>query len=324
MSSLQVDIDLLTQFENGLNERWPERSQIPATVLGYGEISTVLEIDAEGQREFAFKRMPMFNSNEEAEAYEALYKAYIEALQQSIGIQLLPEAIVRLQNNRGRFVAYIAQQKLPAEAIGHKLIHHVSRADIRRLVQAVLHESKKLFDFNAQHQGEIELGFDMQISNWAVVGFDPQRSELPDPIELVYFDTSAPLLRRNGHEQLNPELFLRSAPSFMRWIIRLLFLQDVLTRYYDFRKVAVDLIANFYKEQRPDLVPALVEVVNQFFANEVGQANDEPIGIKEVESYYREDKLIWQVYLTFRKIDRALHRMLRKNYPYILPEKIER
>ena len=39
--------------------------------------------------------------------------------------------------------------------------------------------------------------------------------------------------RIEGAEQLNAELFLRSAPSFLAWILRLLFLEDVVDRYYD-------------------------------------------------------------------------------------------
>jgi hypothetical protein len=48
-------------------------------------------------------------------------------------------------------------------------------------------------------------------------------SELGQEIELIYFDTSNPLMQKGGQEQLDPELFLRNAPSFLVWIIRLLF-----------------------------------------------------------------------------------------------------
>lgn len=131
-------------------------------------------------------------------------------------------------------------------------------------------------------------------------------------------------MQKNGVEQLDPELFLRNAPSFMVWIIRLLFLEDVMTRYYDFRQVAVDLIANFYKEQRPDLIPDLVDTVNGFFSAEIGEGGFEPITEKEVRAYYREDAWIWRIYLAFKKVDRSLHRLLGKDYPYVLPEKIKR
>ena len=183
---------------------------------------------------------------------------------------------------------------------------------------------KKVFDFNRLHQGEIEVGFDGQISNWAIIGFDPQKPNLEEPVQLVYFDTSTPLTRKNGREQLDPELFLRSAPSFLVWLLRLLFVEDVMTRYYDFRRVAVDLIANFLKEQRPDIIPDLIHEANTLLSSHDPEGEFTPITIKEVHSYYREDAMIWRLYLAFRKVDRFLHGFLGQAYPYVLPEKIRR
>ncbi|HIP96973.1 MAG TPA: hypothetical protein EYH32_07145, partial [Anaerolineae bacterium] len=303
MSGLKIDPRLLSEFEEGLNPRFPERSVIPARVLGYGEISTVLEIGTGAARELAYKRLPMFGSEEEAERYEALYAEYVQVLQERIGIRVVPSETIRL-TGRGRVIVYIVQEKFPPEAFGHKAIHRLPLDDVERLVLAALGETKKVFDFNSD---ELAIGFDGQISNWAILGFDPEAPELGEDVELVYFDTSSPLLRKHSQEQLDPELFLRSAPSFLVWIIRLLFLEDVMTRYYDFRHVVVDLIANFYKEQRPDLIPGLVDTVNRFFATEVREGRFEPITVKEVRDYYREDAWIWRVYLAFRKMDRTLH-----------------
>jgi len=129
----------------------------------------------------------------------------------------------------------------------------------------------------------------------------------------------------NGVEQLDTELFLRSAPSFLVWILRLLFLKDVVNRYYDFHRVAVDLVANLYKEHRADLIPDAIHVVNDFFASEARDLNIAPLTEKEVRDYYQEDAQIWSLYFTMRKMDRFLRtRVLRGEYPYILPEKIVR
>jgi len=322
---LKINIELLKQFEKGLDPRFPERSAIPARVLGYGEISTVLELGTGSERDLAYKRLPMFRTEEEARNYQALYQEYVEVLGDGVGLRLVPSETVRfMDEERDRVVVYIVQQKQPAEAIGHNAIHRLSPDDVRKLVLAVLRETKKVFDFNRQHSGQLEVGFDGQISNWAIIGFDPEIPALGEEIELVYFDTSTPLMQKNGVEQLNPELFLRSAPSFLVWIIRLLFLEDVMTRYYDFRQVLVDLIANFYKEQRPELIPDLVNTINGFFSAEIGEDEFEPITVKEVQAYYREDAWIWRIYLAFRKLDRSLHRLLGRDYPYVLPEKIKR
>jgi len=316
---------LLRQFEKGLDPRFPEYSEIPARVLGYGEISTVFEIGADAQTRLAYKRMPMFKTSEEVNSFEALYKKSIAVLQDQIGLRVVPSEIVRLVNeDGGRITVYIVQEKLPRETIANHAIHFLKPKEVRRLVLAILGEMKRVFDFNRDHEHELELGFDGQISNWAIAGFDPDKPRLGNEIELIYFDTSSPLLREHGTEQLNSELFLRSAPSFLVWIIRLLFLEEVMTRYYDFRNVAIDLVANFYKEQWPDLIPTLVECVNDFFAEERRDANFKPITVKEVRAYYREDALIWRLYLAFRKIVRSLHRLVGKEYPYILPEKIIR
>jgi len=97
-----------------------------------------------------------------------------------------------------------------------------------------------------------------------------------------------------------------------------------MTRYYDFRRVAVDLIANFFKEQRPELIPDLVNEVNALLSQQDLEGGFTPITIKEVRSYYREDAMIWRLYLAFRKVDRFFHGLLKREYPYVLPEKIKR
>jgi hypothetical protein len=325
VSAFKIDLELLRQFEKGLNPRFPERSEIPTRVLGYGEISTVLEIGMGSARDLAYKRMPLFQTEQEAESYEALHREYVQVLQDRIGLRVAPSNTVRLVDERkDRVVVYIAQKKLPSEAIGHRAIHRVPPGDVRRLVLAVLRETARVFAFNRQHKGKLEVGVDGQISNWAVANLNPQAPGLDDEIELVYLDTSTPLVCQDGVEQLDPELFLRSAPSFLVWLLRLFFLEDVMTRYYDFRRVTVDLVANFYKEQRPDLVPELVDTVNGFFSAETREGRFEPITVDEVRAYYREDAWIWRLYLAFRKVDRSLHRLLGKDYPYVLPGKTKR
>ena len=67
---MQVDIELLKEFERGLDPAHPEKSKIPARVLGYGEISTIFEIQAETTKNLACKRMPIFKTKDEVAEYE--------------------------------------------------------------------------------------------------------------------------------------------------------------------------------------------------------------------------------------------------------------
>lgn len=306
-------LELLQNFERGLDPQNPERGKIPARVLGYGEISTVFEIDAEGLRGLAFKRLPLFYNQTEVEQYTAVFLEYNRLLEQEVGIRLPPHDYAIVANAKGRPIFYIVQQKLPVESIGNRAIHRLSREQTQALVRRVLQHARKVWDFN-RRQDRVQVAIDGQISNWVM-----------DGDILVYVDTSTPLFRVNGVEQLNTELFLRSAPSFLVWILRLFFLKDVVNRYYDFHRVAVDLVANFYKEQRADLITDALQVVNDFFAGDARELNIAPLTEKEVRDYYKEDALIWSLYFSMRQVDRFLRlHLLRGEYPYILPEQIVR
>jgi hypothetical protein len=181
-----------------------------------------------------------------------------------------------------------------------------------------------VWEFN-RRQDHVQLSLDGQISNWSIEDLDPAQPYVDSDTPLLYVDTSTPLFRVDGQDQLDAEIFLRSAPSFLAWILRLLFLEDVVDRYYDYRRVTIDLVANLEKEQRGDLIPQVLDQANDFFGSEAASLGIEPIAQKEVESYYREDALIWTLYLSFRRIDRFLRtKILRRDYPYILPGKIKR
>lgn len=312
-AEIAVDLDFLRRFEAGLDPARPERSAIPARILGYGEISAVIACDA-GNPALAYKRMPLFESGAEAVEYVGLYEAYTAVLAQA-GLSPIPGKMVWLPKAKGRgAVIYLVQPKLAAESIAPAALQQLDPAGARALFAAVLDEFAKVFACNAANRAELEIGFDGQLSNWAVAGFDPTR--------LIYFDTGTPLLRRNGREQINAEIFLRSAPSFLAWLLKRLFLADVVGRYYDRRKVCIDLLANLYKEQRPDLIPEVAALCNERWAE--GNGAFPPITPAEVQAYYREDATIWRLYLGARRLDRRLHELLGKPYPHILPGNIKR
>jgi hypothetical protein len=321
---MQIEIELLKDFESGLDPEHPEQSKIPAKVLGYGEISTIFEIDTPATRDFACKRMPIFQTREEIEHYARIYTDYNDMLQKEIGINVPDFGFTWFTADDGKKVAFDLQRKLPAESIGNRAIHMMDTDNTRALFFCVLRELMKVWSFNQAHPARA-LGIDGQISNWSIAGLNAANPQISADTKLLYIDTSTPMMKKNAVEQLDPELFLRSAPSFLRWLIRWLFLEGVMTRYYDARLVTIDLIANFYKEQRPELVPLLVAAANDFYRTEGSKLDLAPFTEKDVSAYYREDKTIWIVFLALRHFDRWLHKhILRKPYVYILPGKIRR
>ena len=320
--TITYDQAFLEQFEEGLDPLDPEHSRIPARVLGYGEMSTVMTISG-ADPGLVFKRMPMFQSESELEPYLALYDGYLEHMI-AAGIVMVPAAITSVTSSSGDVVAYIIQEKLDSRTLVNKAIHTCSDVEVERLFAAIVDSLGQVFAYNSAHKRAVEIGIDAQMSNWAIINYDVESGTIPDPVELIYIDTSSPLLRLNGEEQLDPELFMRSAPSFLRWVLRLLYLEDMLNRYYDRRQVTIDIVANLYKEKRTEVIPTLLAQANEFLVKNSDGEPMEPITEREVAGYYKEDARIWTVYLGFRRIDRWIHRALGKPYPYVLPGRVER
>ncbi|MBW1846057.1 MAG: hypothetical protein JRG81_09640 [Deltaproteobacteria bacterium] len=308
---MRIDKDLLSRFEHGLDPQNIEESVISAEIIGYGEISSIFKIG--GDDETACKRMPLFIDRSSAEKYEKQYHEYCGLLGKA-GITLPEHETVIIDDVPDRPVTlYIVQEKLPENRLGHRLINQLGPEDFEKMIEKIVSDIAKIWAFNRTALPALELAIDGQLSNWVWV--DEKKG-----LTMYYIDTSTPLYRKEGNEQLDPELLLQSAPSFLRWLIRWLFLDDVMNRYYDQRLVYIDLAANLFKEQRPDLIPATMDIINRHINDSKG-----PLTFKEVEKYYKEDKLIWTLFLAFRRIDRWLTtKIFRKRYEFILPGKIKR
>ncbi len=305
---MHIDEHLLYQFEAALNPQDINNSPIPATVLGFGEISAIFQIGTDTSA--AYKRMPLFQDRPSAERFVRNYREYCRLLSEA-GLTLPKEKTAIIQVPGRPVVCYIAQELLPPDCFGHRLIHVLETREIYLLIERITMEISKVFSFNRSSLPSLELALDGQISNWVFLGDDSQ---------MIYIDTGTPLYRKDGVERLDPELFLQSAPGFLRWIIRKMFLEDVMNRYYDPRQVFMDLAGNLYKEQRADLVPLAVEIINNHVSGTMS-----PLSVKDVKRYYREDKLIWTIFLAFRRFDRWYKTgLLRKRYEFILPGKIKR
>ncbi|MBI9083244.1 MAG: hypothetical protein JEZ11_06560 [Desulfobacterales bacterium] len=306
---MDIDTSLLQRFEDGLDPQHLERSEVPAELIGYGEISAIFRI---GDAPVAYKRMPLFADRTEAQAYADMYREYCELLGRT-GLTL-PETETALVEIPGRPVAlYLAQALLPAERIGNRLMHTLPAQDALALVERVVGEMKKVWAFNETVGPDLEIAMDGQISNWALLESNGKE-------KIVYIDTSTPFIRKAGAHQLDPELLLQAAPGFLRWLVRWLFVADVLNRYYDPRLVLIDLTGNLFKEQLPDLVAPVIDTINRAMGDDIT-----PLTLEEVEKYYREDKFIWALFLFLRRMDRWLTtKLFRKRYEFILPGKIKR
>lgn len=320
---MNIDIELLKEFEKTLDTVNPEKGKIPIKILGFGEISLVFEI-LNDPAHLAYKRIPIFDNEKQVKRHIWAYKEYCRILSEEIGLNLPQSDAIWFKNEKDEIKFYCIQQKIDPEAVGNKVIHQISDDEIETLVVLAMRELKKVWTLNKENS-VLDVGLDGQISNFVVVDYDHKNPKINDTSKLLYLDTSTPMFRKNNIEAMEAELFLKSAPSFLRFLIKALFVQEVVDRYYDWRLVAIDLIANFFKEQKPEIIPRLIRRINQFYREEAEDFNIDPINFEEVHKYYKNDKMIWVIFQNARKLDRFLKaKLFKKKYDFYLPEKIER
>ncbi len=309
-----ADPELLKAFEDQLDPANPTAGSIAAHIVGYGEISTVFELDdAPG---LVFKRMSAFRDAAEVEAYQGVIEEYLLLLRE-VGIDPVASSFHHVVNRFGDHSLYIAQEKVPRECLGNILLREADDATFERMLDITLDNLEAVWTRNAE-RGEAErIGIDTQISNWA---FLPEEGGGLRP---VYFDFGTPFIRRDGAEVLDGEVHLRSMPFFLVWVVRTFFLQDILDTYYSLRTVLLDLLGNFQKEGRADRIePACMRINERFKEGPLAIA---PIGAEEVEKYYKEDSVMWELLLNFRRFDRFVKTvLLRHRYRFILPGRVER
>ena len=217
-----------------------------------------------------------------------------------------------------------AQSMLPSGHFGSAMLQWESDADCLALFEAGLNQVEKVWKFNRANEDGLELALDLQLSNWAVVSSEA-RPRITADTPLAYIDITTPLLRCGGKEQLNTNAFIRGCPALLRWPVRRFMAEGVVSRYYDPRTCVMDVIGNCIKEGREDLVPAMTDAVNAFFARRPASLDLAPIAVADVFRYYREDALIFVIFLALKRMDRLIKSgVLRQPYDYILPERIER
>jgi len=300
---MQINPTLIQDFECGLNPQYPEKSTIPATIVGFGEISSIFKINP--YHDWVFKRLPLFNTTAQAIQYIEKYKLYTAYLKQA-GLSLPLDDTFVISSKK--VVLYVAQKALNKVDLCQNKLHSLPAKEVIMMLESIFIAIKKLADFN-KNGNSVLLSIDGQVSNWALVENN-----------LFYFDTSTPLFKINGAEQMNPELLLNSTPKALRWIISLFFLKEVMNRYYDLRLIYIDLIANLYKEQTPEYIVPAINLANDLLPKSIKK-----ITRVEVAKYYKNDKLIWRLFLSFRRIDRWFSKnILRKQYEFILPGTIKR
>ena len=314
---MDINTKLLGEFEDSLNPAFPEKSGIPPEILGYGEISTTFFLAS--MPDVAFKRMPPFGNSDQIKVYKAAVKKYCSLLTEICGIRVADFAFYEFFNCHKEHILYVAQPRLSQETIGHNILKGGTRVELETMISALLERFIRLLKFNHENRQNASIGLDGQLSNWSFQ-FSGENDTNP-----VYFDITTPLFRVNGQEQLDTEIFLKSCPSFLVWLVRWQFLHEILDRYHNLRMILIDIVANFYKEGRQDLIDPALSIINAYLGKNNLDARIPILEKVEIDSYYKNDAFIWSLFLSLRRFDRFMKtKLFRQRYNFILPDKIVR
>lgn len=265
-------------------------------VLGYGEISTVLRLDA-AAGSFACKRLPPFPDREAFDRYVEVLGDYLARLEGN-GVDPIPTEVRVV--SAAPVIGYCVQPLVPEERLATRVLAGADavagRALLREIAVAVTTVIRP------------DLGLDAQLSNWVV---EPDGS-------LRYLDVTTPMLRDDaGRERLDTDVFLASLPWALRGGVRRFLLGEILGHYYSARSALVDFVANLHKEGLEQWVAPACE--------ELAEHLDPPITPREARRYYRSDALMWGALQRLRRADRAWQRRVRRRrYPFLLPGRIDR
>lgn len=290
------------------------RPCLKVTLLGFGEISRVLDLegsplalwcDPETGKpvRMVFKKMLPFPSREAAEHHAHWYMEYNRLLRDKVGIEVPPFDVRIVGKGPGPVIAYMLQGRInPEQVCVGKFLEKLTLDSAAVLYSMILKEYGKVYRFNKEHAVEgLKLGIDGQIPNWAF------REKVDDPgaltghEDLIYLDTTVPMIRLNGQDVIDPEIYFLTLPAFARNLIKALNLhKKVLDRYYNFRTVMLDFVSNFIVRHRPDLVPTLIELSNEAISSIFREEKWSPITKEEVWKYYREDVFIWRLWRSLK------------------------
>lgn len=292
-----VGVDDLDMLEARFQRAFATGTDGELDVIGYGEITSVVAWRGP-DGPVAAKRLPAFRGGRGVDAYLTVLGDYLDRLGRA-GVDVVPTTAERLTLKDGNVAVYLIQPMIGEHLLGHRYLREASEDDAAALFERVFDGLESAIGSN--------IGFDAQISNWALVDDSAW-----------YFDVTTPLLRdETGEDRLDAGIFLASLPWPLRGVVRRFMVRGIIDEYFDVRTTMLNLLAQFYKEQLAGLIPLGLERANARL--------ERPISPEEVRRYYAKDARLWEFLQRLRRVDRWWHlRVLRRAYSFLLPGRIER
>ena len=285
-----LENDVLAALETGDQSR--------LTVLGFGEVSTVLSIGCD-DAELACKRLLPYRTEAEARRSAEVIERYVELLTER-GVDVVAST-VQVIRSKDDFVVYVVQPALDPGTLGPAYLRALPADETRAAIHRILEVLK----------GAVSpvLAPDGQLSNWAFVGDG-----------LRYLDVTSPFLRDEaGNDVFDFEQVVRVLPRWLRYPVRKWGIKSTLDTYFSLRGQAIDLLGNLEKEGLGHLIGDLVPTANETLEL------DPPITEARVRAYYTNDA---RMYAFMQAASRSHcwveHHVLRRPYPFLPKPRLQR
>lgn len=265
------------------------------------------------------KRMSGFPSRERALAYVAAVERYLAALA-ALEVPVAPTELVRLEPAPRRHVVYLLQPRLDPARFGNVVLREGPLEDLLALLGGVLELVRRVLAANRSREDGVEMAIDAQLSNWSWAAAD-----VPGPRPLL-IDVGTPFVRRGRELEIGADLFLWAHPAPVRWwMLRQRAVEHYVAAFFRFDRAVTDLLGNFFKEGAAQRLPAAIDFVNRWIAEQPEAGSLGRIDERAVRAYYERDAGTLELSLRARKLRRFVTAtLLRRRYDFILPGRVTR
>lgn len=267
------------------------RDHSELNVIGGGEVSIALGCPTERPRVVCKRLAPM--STAELDSYRELIHHYIDGLA-AIGVEVVPTEL-RAVEQGDRHVAYVVQPLVPTDSLGHHVLGRCEPDADHPVLVALADTITRATD---------RLSVDAQVTNWS---WDGSALTLLDVGTPFMWDESGVLL-----------FDLDSLSAMLPAVVRRSTKKDItalFARWKQPRGVALDVVANLYREGLSDWVEPTIERMNATLDHE------DPIRADEARSVFEQDKRTFPRLKKMQQLERVwCTKVRRRRYEFFVSE----
>jgi hypothetical protein len=233
-------------------------------IIGWGSISIAIE----WQGSAVIKPLPLFPTRTAFDNYSAVLEKQFQILEAG-NVAVLSTTLQGIERENGTWSGYLVQPRVSAERLLPEYLRSVGATEaVACLVTFALH---------LQAVVSPNFGLDGDITNWSV---DPSGV-------LLLLDFSTPLLRDDqGRALLDLNLFLASIPRALRAPVRRFVVPRLVSKFFDRRRLLIDILSGFYSEQLAHLLPAVISRWNSLVEKAITE--------EEVLRYKLRNERVWR------------------------------